>query len=71
MRLKDYELFGELFKYEKIKKGCLLKDAKGIYASIANGKQLYDEGLLNYFKSELSEISDLKAILNRLNNEKR
>lgn len=27
--------------------------------------------MLNYFASDLSEISDLKYILNRLNNEKR
>jgi hypothetical protein len=28
---------------------------------------MYHEGLLNYFASDLSEISDLKYILNRLN----
>ena len=32
---------------------------------------MYYEGLLNYFASDLSEISDLKYILNRLNNKKR
>lgn len=68
LKLKDHELFKELFRYEKIKKGCLLKDAKRIYESIHNGVELYHEGLLNYFASDLSEISDLKYILNRLNN---
>lgn len=71
LKLKDHELFKELFRYEKLKKGCLLKDAKRIYESIANGVELYHEALLNYFASDLSEISDLKYILNRLNNEKR
>jgi hypothetical protein len=60
-----------MFRYEKVKKGCLLKDAKHIYEGAPNGVELYHEGLLNYFASDLSEISDLKYILNRLNNEKR
>jgi hypothetical protein len=42
LKLEDYELFKELFKYEKIKKGCLLKDAKSLYASIPNGNKLYN-----------------------------
>lgn len=54
LKLKDHELFKELFRYEKIKKGCLLKDAKKIYESINNGVELYHEGLLNYFASDLS-----------------
>ena len=71
LKLRDHELFKEMFRYEKVKKGCLLKDAKHIYQSAPNGIELYHEGLLNYFASDLSEISDLKYILNRLNNEKR
>lgn len=31
---------------------------------------LFNEGLLSYFKSDLSQISDLKYVLNRVNNEK-
>jgi hypothetical protein len=29
--MKDYEVFKELFDYEKVKKGCLLKEVKNIY----------------------------------------
>ncbi len=69
--MQDFQLFRELFKYEKIKKGCLLKDAKQIYSQMIDGNQFYNQSLLRYFTSDLSEISDLKCILNRLNNEKR
>lgn len=31
LKLRDHELFKEMFRYEKVKKGCLLKDAKHIY----------------------------------------
>lgn len=36
-----------------------------------DGSDIFNESLLNYFMSDFSEISDLKCILNRLNNEKR
>ena len=32
---------------------------------------MFNESLLNYFSSDLSEVSDLKYILNRINNEKK
>ena len=54
-----------------MRKGCLLKEAKQIYEACEDGRELYNEGLLSYFASDLSAISDLKYILNRLNNEKR
>ena len=51
-----------------MKKGCLLREAKTIFEHSEGGRELYNEGLLSYFASDLSEISDLKYILNRLNN---
>lgn len=33
-----------------------------------SGKETFREGLLNYFASPLSEISDIKYLLNRMNN---
>lgn len=32
---------------------------------------MFNEGLLNYFASPKSEISDIKYLLNRMNNEKK
>jgi hypothetical protein len=37
LKLKDHDLFKELFNYEKVKKVCLLEDAKNIYEAIPNG----------------------------------
>ena len=34
------------------------------------GDEIFNRGLLNYFISDLSSVSDLKYILNRINNEK-
>jgi hypothetical protein len=34
------------------------------------GIDVFNQGLLEYFESDLSEISDLKYLLNRMNNEK-
>jgi len=37
---------------------------------LARGTAWFNEGILSYFSSDLSEISDLKYILNRINNAK-
>lgn len=36
--------------------------------SVENGLDLFNMSLFNYFKSEVSEISHLKYLLNRINN---
>jgi hypothetical protein len=57
---------------EKVKKNCLLKEIKPIYESVlVDGAGVFNVSLLNYFASEVSEISHLKYLLNRINNEKR
>jgi hypothetical protein len=43
---------------------------KPLYQKLS-GVEVFNEGLLNYFASAKSEISDIKYILNRMNNEKR
>ncbi len=49
----------------------MLKEVKPIYEqSDPNGPHLFNIGLFSYFYSERSEISDIKFILNRVNNEK-
>jgi len=46
-----------------------LKEVKPIYEqSDANGSHIFNIGLFSYFYSDLSAISDLKFILNRINN---
>ncbi len=53
-------------------KGLILKDIKTIYSEAGQeeGDMLFNQALLNYFISPLSSVSDLKYILNRINNEK-
>lgn len=59
-----------MFNYEKVKKGFILKEMKPLYLKLA-GSEIFNEGLLNYFASNKSEISDIKYLLNRMNNEKK
>lgn len=40
---------------------------KPLYLKLA-GSGVFNEGLLNYFASNKSEISDIKYLLNRMNN---
>lgn len=69
--MDDEHLFKYYFDHEKIKKNCLLREIKPIYEqSDVNGAHIFNIGLFSYFFSSLSEISDLKYILNRINNEK-
>jgi hypothetical protein len=50
----------------------LLKDIKDIFKEVLDDQadEKYNNALLNYFISDLSEVSDLKYILNRINNQK-
>lgn len=59
-----------MFNFEKVKKNFILKEMKRLYMNLA-GNEVFNEGLLNYFASNKSEISDIKYLLNRMNNEKR
>lgn len=43
---------------------------KPLYYQLS-GPEAFHEGLLNYFASDLSEVSDIKHLLNRMNNEKK
>jgi hypothetical protein len=71
LELNDEHLFRYFFDHEKVKKNSLLKEVKPIYEETdANGSHIFNIGLFAYFFSDLSEISDLKFILNRINNEK-
>lgn len=40
---------------------------KPLYSKLA-GVQVFHEGLLNYFASNQSAVSDIKYLLNRMNN---
>ena len=53
-------------------KGLILKDIKTIYNEEVeeNGDDVFNQAILNYFISDLSSVSDLKYILNRINNKK-
>jgi hypothetical protein len=69
--LRDFELIKHFFDKERSIKGLLLKDIKNIYKEILpNAREIFNKALLNYFSSELSQISDLKYMLNRINSEK-
>lgn len=49
-----------------------MKSIKPIYEEVSNeGLHYFNENLFNYFKSDISELSDLKYIFNRINNEKK
>jgi len=40
------------------------------FKTLGRGRAWFNEGILSYFSSDLSQISDLKYILNRVNNAK-
>lgn len=69
MRLKDDEMFKTIFDHEKFRKGSLLKEIKPIYEELGQGEK-FNYGLLKFFSSHLSQVSDIKYLLNRINNEK-
>ena len=71
LKLNDADLFKYFFEQEKHTKNCILKSIKRIYEETCEegeGLILFNEGLLSYFKSDKSQISDLKYLLNRMNN---
>ena len=70
LRRTDQEIFKKIFDHEKFKKGSFLKEIKPIYESLRHSDK-FNVGLLKYFSSNLSEVSDIKYLLNRINNEKR
>jgi len=63
----DQEIFKKIFDHEKIKKGSFLGKIKPIYENLKQGDK-FNIGLLKYFSSNLSEVSDIKYLLNRINN---
>lgn len=72
LNLEYPELFRHFFKRERNQKGLILKKIKPIYEKVGpKGGQMFNEAMLNYFASDLSQVSDLKYILNRINNEKK
>src|SRR5258708_6461562 len=63
LNLQDPELFRHFFKKERNQKGLILKKIKPIYSSFgAKGSDMFNQGLLKYFGSDLSQVSDLKYI---------
>jgi hypothetical protein len=70
LKRSDQEIFKRLFELEKVRKGSLLREVKPIYEGLYQGDR-FNLGLLRYFSSGLSEVSDIKYLLNRINNEKR
>lgn len=69
LRLKDFEAFKHFFNIEREHKDVLLGEIRPLCEKAGFSKE-FNEGLLNYFVSDLSEVSDLKYILNRINNKK-
>ena len=67
---RDEEVFKRIFDHEKVRKGSLLREIKPIYEGMGLGDK-FNYGLLKYFSSPISELSDIKYLLNRINNEKR
>ena len=62
-------MYFEIEKHEI--SGFILKKIKPLYETILpNGKDVFNHGMLKYFLSDLSVVSDLKTIFNKLNNEK-
>ena len=53
LRFKDQDIFKQLFMFEKIKKGFILKEIQTFYCKLAS-KQTFNEGLLNYLASTKS-----------------
>lgn len=72
LNYEDYELISHCFDKERSMKGLILKDIKNLFAEVVpkEGDMLFNKALLSYFISPLSSVSDLKYILNRINNEK-
>jgi hypothetical protein len=70
LRWRDPQVFRAMFAAEKLRKGFILKEMKELFGKHSSN-ETFREGLLNYFASPLSEISDIKYLLNRMNNEKR
>lgn len=74
LNFEDYELIKHCFDKERSMKGLILKDIKTIFSQEGNkngnkeGDSHFNQALLNYFISPLSSVSDLKYILNRINN---
>ena len=65
-------MFKIFFDIEKKEKGFILKKIIKKYEDeslILNGKQKFIDSMDRYFDSDLSEVTDLKTILNRLNGE--
>ena len=72
LTLHDRHLFKYFFLLEKARKGCLLREIREIYLTYAdNGEEELNSSLLKYFKSDISDLSHLKYLLNRINNEKK
>lgn len=72
MSLDDEKLFAYLFEIERERKGLLLSEIKPIYEeSSDDGLKIFNESLLDYFKKPVSQLSDIKYLLNRINNEKK
>lgn len=70
LKMKDEDIFKVMFNFEKVKKNFILKEMKPLYLKLA-GSEVFNEGLLSYFASDKSETSDIKYLLNRMNNEKK
>ena len=70
LRRKDEDIFKKIFDHEKVKKGSLLREIKPIYEGMGMSDK-FNYGLLKFFSSPISELSDIKYLLNRINNEKR
>lgn len=70
LRWGDAQVFRAMFGCEKLRKGFILKEMKELFGRYSSA-ETFREGLLHYFASPLSEVSDIKHLLNRINNEKR
>ncbi len=51
--MKDENIFKVMFNFEKVKKNFILAEMKPLYMKLA-GSEIFNEGLLNYFASDLS-----------------
>ena len=71
LQLQDYQLTKHFFDLERDKKKLILNKIKPeCFEILENGDTMFSQMLLSYFISDISEVSDLKYILNRINNEK-
>jgi hypothetical protein len=56
-KLKGEDLFKFFFDLEKVRKNCILKEIKPIYLTAKSeypGIDVFNQGLLEYFESDLS-----------------